>query len=317
LVFQMTVRMASCAELATNYEDLKLMNKLYWQLEKSATPVGLLLPWFPSKARSNKREATQGLYNLILKYITLRRNAEVPSSDAFDYLIAEGEPDHEIVGFVLSVIFAGVINTGMISCWTTLYLGAYPEWKAKAVAEIHQLIETHTDTTSTLPLHQRLSAIPISAWEDEMPVLELVTRETLRLVNNGTMLRRNIVEDIPVGDKVIPRGAFMAFQTAHVHLNDEYFPDALKWDPSRFASGNPQNDAPFVGWGTGRHPCTGMKVAKFEVKMILALMLTRYEYTLVDAAGNPTMQVPEPDRNDIQQARPKTDCFVKYRKVME
>ncbi|KAF7974039.1 hypothetical protein HWV62_13571 [Athelia sp. TMB] len=314
---QMTVRMASCSELATNYDDLQRMNEMYWKLEKSATPVGLLLPWLPSRARRDKKEATRGLFDLISHYITLRRNAAVPSSDAFDFLIAEGEKDEKIVSFVLAVIFAGVINTGMVSCWTTIYLGAHPDWKAKAVAEVHKLIETHTDTTSTLPLHQRLSAIPISAWEDEMPVLELVMRETLRISNNGTMLRRNVLEDIEVSGKIVPRGAFMAYQMGDVHLNEEYYPDPLKWDPTRFTSESVQNESPYIGWGTGRHPCTGMKVAKFEVKMILALMLTRYEYTLVDAAGAPTMQIPEPNRNDIHQARPKTDCFIKYRKVME
>ena len=93
----MTVRMASCSELATNYDDLKRMNEMYWKLEKSATPVGLLLPWLPSQARSDKKEATRGLFDLISHYITIRRNAEVPSSDAFDFLIAEGEKDEKIV----------------------------------------------------------------------------------------------------------------------------------------------------------------------------------------------------------------------------
>ena len=94
----MTVRMASCSELATNDDDLKLMNELYLKLQKSATPVGLLLPWLPTRARSDKKEATLGLFNLISHYIALRRNAEVPSSDAFDFLIAEGEEDLEIIG---------------------------------------------------------------------------------------------------------------------------------------------------------------------------------------------------------------------------
>ena len=47
----------------------------------------------------------------------------------------------------------------------------------------------------------------------------------------------------------------------------------------------------------------GMKVAKLEIKMILVLMLVRYEYTLVDAAGKPPKQLPKPNRNDIHQVR--------------
>ena len=44
-----------------------------------------------------------------------------------------------------------------------------------------------------------------------------------------------------------------------------------------------------------------MKVAKLEIKMILVLILVRYGYTLVDAAGMPPKQLPKPDKNDIHQ----------------
>lgn len=53
--------------------------------------------------------------------------------------------------------------------------------------------------------------------------------------------------------------------------------------------------------GAGRHPCMGMKVAKLEVKMNLALMLTRYKYSLVGASGALTAVIPKLGRNDIQR----------------
>ncbi|KZP30145.1 cytochrome P450 [Athelia psychrophila] len=335
LVFQMTVRMASCSELSTNYSDLDRMSELYWELERNSTPASLLLPWFPGKARRNKKEATRGLYNLIDHYVQLRRSAEVPSSDTFDFLIADGAEDKDIVAFVQEMIFAGAINTGMLSCWTMIYLGAYPEWKAQAIAEIQKFINTHTNTTSSEPLHQRLSAVPISAWEDEMPVLERIIRETMRIALNETFLRRNVVDDIELSGKNIPRGAFILYSSADAHLNPEYYPDPLKFDPGRFDSESCQGSAPFLAWGTGRHPCSGMKVAKFEVKMILVLMLTRYDYSLVDASGAPATTLPEPDRNNIHQvgwvvffrqcssnywtmqARPTSECFIRYQQIME
>jgi cytochrome P450 len=52
----------------------------------------------------------------------------------------------------------------------------------------------------------------------------------------------------------------------------------------------------------GRHPCAGMKIAKLEIKLILAMMLLGYEYELVDGNGNYPKQVPSQDRNDIAQA---------------
>jgi len=42
-----------------------------------------------------------------------------------------------------------------------------------------------------------------------------------------------------------------------------------------------------------------MKIAKMEIKLILALMLLGYDYELVNESGKYPDTLPEPDRNDI------------------
>ena len=42
LVFQMTVRMASCEELVADTKSVQKMSDLFWKLEKSATPMSPL-----------------------------------------------------------------------------------------------------------------------------------------------------------------------------------------------------------------------------------------------------------------------------------
>jgi sterol 14-demethylase len=139
LVIQMTVRMASCEELAADAKSVQHMSDLYWKLEKSATPVGLLLPWFPGTAKKNKKQASQGLYDMLSHYVDVRRRAESSNSDAIDVLIADGADNTIIVEvcvtkaspkfhthvpplkFVIAVIFAGVVNTGMICALLQLY----------------------------------------------------------------------------------------------------------------------------------------------------------------------------------------------------
>jgi len=43
-----------------------------------------------------------------------------------------------------------------------------------------------------------------------------------------------------------------------------------------------------------------MKIAKLEIKMILALVLCRYDYKLVDGSGKP-VDPPQVNMNDTQQ----------------
>ena len=166
--------------------------------------------------------------------------------------------------FITSRYYSKAPGSG---CWTLLYLSANNEWKEKAMTEVNNLIATHTTMTSSEPIHRRLSMIPVSAWEDEMPVVESIIRETLRLVKNDTALRRNLTDNLQVAGKTIDKGAFMAYNMGDVHLNELFYSDPLKFDPDRFTAPREEDKrghTVFLGWGAGRHPCTGLE-ASFDL----------------------------------------------------
>ena len=96
-MFQLTVRVATCKELSEDKEAVNRLAEHYWNLEKSATAVAILLPWFPSSAKKLKKQSTMALYTTILSYVHLRRKASVPSTDPIDFFISEGASDHDIV----------------------------------------------------------------------------------------------------------------------------------------------------------------------------------------------------------------------------
>ena len=98
LVFQMMVRMATCQELAENKDDIERLSQHYRALEKSATPMALLLSWFPSQAKKAQENFTRALFTLLYKYVDLRRRAPIPSNDAIDILIACGDTNEAILG---------------------------------------------------------------------------------------------------------------------------------------------------------------------------------------------------------------------------
>jgi cytochrome P450 len=192
------------------------------------------------------------------------------------------------------------------ACWVLIHLAIHPEWKEKCRKEIQDLIARHVDDSpSTATLYEKLAAIPLSAWEDELPVLDACTRESQRTTVGGALLRRNLRGEVRINEQVVKRGDFLAYPTADVHLNPEYYPDPYKYDPGRWLRPDPvPNTAyPFVGWGAGRHPCPGMRVAKLEIKLILAIFLMRYEFDLVDEDGKFPDPLPVPDRNAINQVR--------------
>lgn len=116
------------------------------------------------------------------------------------------------------------------------------------------LVANHTNTISPDPLHKRLATIPLNAWEDELPALDLVIRETLRMTLTGSALRRNMNKDITVDGLTIQRGDFMTYQVGEAHFDPEIYTNPEEFDPSRYMEGREEDRKQtfaYIGWGVG------------------------------------------------------------------
>lgn len=116
------------------------------------------------------------------------------------------------------------------------------------------LLANHTKTLSSEPLYKRLSSIPLQSWEDALPSLDLVIRETVRLTLSGSALRRNMKKDIKVDGLVIKRGDFLTYQVGEAHFDPKIYTDPEEFDPSRYSKGREEDHKQtfaYIGWGVG------------------------------------------------------------------
>ena len=117
------------------------------------------------------------------------------------------------------------------------------------------------NTDPKLPIMDQLAQLPIEAWEQEFPLIDLCLRESIRLQLLGTAFRKNISgKSIPTGksDEIIPPGAFVTYHLGDIHLDPKVYKEPTKWDPSRLLpdrAEDKQKPHAYVGWGSGRHPC--------------------------------------------------------------
>jgi len=236
-------------------------------------------------------------------------------------MLDQGDTTQKIVTFMMGAIFAGIINTGINICWILLFLDANPEWNASLQTELETLLSEYSPDSS-LPIHARLSHIPIDAWEDSTPVLEAIIQETIRVIVNGGVLRRNLMGDVNLDGKTVKQGDFMVYPLEDAHLDPEIYPEPSKWNPGRWLKDQEKTAEQqkahwtFLGWGVGMHPCLGMRFAKLEMKLIAAMYTQAFDYTRVDAQGNRcTGPVPEPDRNDLYRQTPKgIEILLEYKR---
>ena len=120
-------------------------------------------------------------------------------------------------------------------------------------------MDKYTNTTSLDPFHVRLSTIPLEAWEEELPSLEAIIRETLRISGSITFYRRNIAKDVQIGDATIRKGDIVVYPSGDANLNPDIYPNPMTFDPDRYGPGREEDrkeSIGYVAWGAGTYPTT-------------------------------------------------------------
>lgn len=145
--------------------------------------------------------------------------------------------------------------TVVTACWALLYLGDNGDWRQRAISEVQSMVSAHSGTIGTEPFHKQLASVPLSAWEDELPALNLIIRETIRLSISFVFLRRNLKTDIDAEGLHIAKGDFLIYLAADVHMNENIYSRPGTFDPARYENGRNEDgvvDCGYVGWGAGK-----------------------------------------------------------------
>ncbi|KAH9998593.1 cytochrome P450 [Russula vinacea] len=215
LTFQATVRCLTCTEIADEPKLVARCKQLFEQVERGITPATVLFPWFPSPSMVMRARATKQLYDIIVKAMKVRKQSGVPRNDTLQIFLDSEDELATIMGFMMGFVTAGARTTGTSASWLFIYLGCHPKWRHEARAEtVSECNSPPRDFSSTA-----LSSIPLSAWENETPVLDALIREAIRLSQAYVASRRNVGPEMYIDGKLIPTGALVAYPVADVHLD--------------------------------------------------------------------------------------------------
>ncbi|TFK34453.1 cytochrome P450 [Crucibulum laeve] len=317
LIFQITIRSLSCTEISDDPALVSRLKTLYDTLDTGTTPATVLVPWFPTPAMIKKLWATKEIYDIVVKAIDAREKSGIAQNDTLQMLLDAGDEKLIVVGFIMGLLIAGARATGTTASWLMTLIGGHPEWRAKAAVEVESLLASYSSPSSSSAPHSlasRLASIPLEAWESETPVLDSIIRETTRIAQPHTAMRRNLGPELYINNKIIPTGAYVIYPFSDVHLDPELYPDPWKFDPGRKEPVN----TPFgyVGWGGGKTLCLGTRLAKVELKLVTAMFVLGFNHSIIDQAGKPSDTLPVPNWNDILLCRPPKDSFyIKYERT--
>ncbi|KAK0649876.1 cytochrome P450 [Cercophora newfieldiana] len=316
-IYALTMRTVGAAEI---YNSPKLMDKtLRWfeQLQ-NASALRIIFPFLPTYADLTRMIAGGRIYFLLKRLVEERKRTGRREEDPLQYLIDTGDGDvKKVISLVLGSLFAGLINSGINAAYVLCWLATTPEWYQRVQKEVDGVVEAHRLNPQQSAM-EVLATLSLKEWETSFPFIEMCQRETIRHHMTGTTFRKNTSNiDVPIGKtgEFIPRGSFAVYHLDDLHFNPEYYPEPEKWNPGRFI---PEHEGtspplPYVGWGTGRHPCVGMKFAKLEIYIIIASFVAMFDYTLEDDNEKPLEAVPAIDRKPHGSSMPLTPLRLRYR----
>ncbi len=172
--------------------------------------------------------------------------------------------DEAIRDNMITALIAGHETSVVSLCWGLYWLHREPRYLQMLLDEL-------------APLGP--DADPM-AW-GRLPFLDAVIKETLRLWPVVTDINRKLAQPMQLGTYELPAGTNIAASSAILHYDPDLYPDGETFRPERFLERRfgPHEYLPFGG---GERMCPGSHFSVYELKIVLATLLTRWRYTLLD-----------------------------------
>jgi cytochrome P450 len=219
---------------------------------------------------SRMQKAIKALDAIVYDEIRRRRRGLGRQDDILGLLIEArdedgvGLTDREVRDQVMTLLFAGHDTTTSTVSFLLYELSGAPEWWDRLAAERDRIAPEGAPTLNQLA--------------KEMPDLEMVMDETLRLYPPAWIGPRRVMREFEFDGHHVPQGAYVSYCSWASHRIPEVFPDPHAFIPERFERSRKAAlpRGAYVPFGGGSRICIGKRFGQTEVKLIASSIASRF-----------------------------------------
>ncbi|MFB2933828.1 cytochrome P450 [Aerosakkonemataceae cyanobacterium BLCC-F154] len=249
-------------------------------LDKGSSPLSVTMLYFPFLQKDLGSWSPWGQFirrreqvdRLIYEEIRERRaNFDPSRTDILNLLMAardeagEAMTDEELRDELMALLTAGHETTATALAWALYWIHKIPEVREKLLAELDSLGDN-----------------PDSNAIFKLPYLNAVYCETLRIYPVGMLTFPRVVQEPVnlVGYDLQP-GTVLLGSIYLTHQREDLYPEPKRFKPERFLE-RQFSPYEFLPFGGGARRCIGFAFAQFEMKMVLAKVLSSLDLALAD-----------------------------------
>jgi cytochrome P450 len=192
----------------------------------------------------------------------------------------EGFSDREVRDQLMTLMFAGHDTSTSTLTFMMYELARRPDVIEKLQEEQDRVLG---------------GAIPdIEKLEREMPYLDQVLDEVLRLYPPAWIGPRRAVREFEFNGHTVPEGAYLNYCSWASHRIPEFFPEPEAFRPERFTrerkAALPRGA--YVPFGGGKRICIGKRFGQIEVKLVATMLLQKLRLDLLPGRTMTVRQMP-------------------------
>ena len=243
--------------------------------ESVVTSACLFFPWLQQdwgawSPWGNLTRQQKAIDELIYQEIATRRIEDLSQrQDILSLMMTakdeagESMKDLELRDELMTLMLAGHETTATAIAWSLYWVHRYPEIKAKLQAEIASL-----------------GADPDPMELAKLPYLDAVCKETLRIYPVAMLtFPRTVLEPTELMGYKLEVGQTLMGCIHLIHQREDIYPEPHKFKPERFLE-REFSAYEFFPFGGGKRRCIGEALAKLELKLALATIISHYELEL-------------------------------------
>jgi cytochrome P450 len=229
----------------------------------------------PTPANLRFAKARRSLDDVIYRVIRARQDdpGEHPD-DLLEALMTATEDDgsgmtvEQVRNEVMTFMFGGHETVASGLTWALYLLSRHPEVYGRMEQEVDEVLGNRVPTVDDLP---------------QLPYIDRVVRESLRLYPPVSLISRTPQEDDTVMGYDIPKGSMVLLSAFVTHRHPQFWPNPEGFDPDRWIELGEQGPHRFAWWpfSGGPRKCIGDVFGLQEMKLVLAMMAQRVRVRLV------------------------------------
>ena len=238
------------------------------------TLSAFLPEWAPTPANYRFQRAVATLHERIDAVVA---GADSSPDNLLSVMLVAGLGEEQIRDELIALLFAGYDSTATALALTLGLLGDRPAVQRRLRRELTRVLDGATPTPSDL---------------EDLPILDAVVRESLRLYPPQYVLLREPTRDLTLGRYELDEGTTVVLSPWVCGRDPRHWEAPDQFRPERWQADRERPDFAYFPYGAGPRRCLGRGLAAQTIRLVVAVVCQRRRLRLqggLSVTAGPTL----------------------------